>query len=358
MKAAIKTTAMSNNRRYDIDWLRVIAIGLLLIYHIAIGFQPWGVFIGFIQNDDPLVWLWTPMTMLNIWRIPLLFYVSGMGVYFAIQRRDWKALLLERSKRILLPFVFGMLAIVPLHLFLWQSYYSQDIKYVFSPMHLWFLGNIFVYVLGFFPLFFYMKKNQDGKFHQFMKRLLGNPVGLLIVLIPFIAEAELVQPANFELYAMTAHGFWIGMIAFLAGFCCVYSGMAFWNNITEWRWLLLLIAATLYAFRIWDGAFQSPYYLMSIESNLWIFTVFGFGHKYLNRPSKTLIYLSQAAYPVYILHMIFLYLGSWLLFPLEISAMAKFVALIAFTLIGCFGTYEFVVRRMKIVRPLFGLKIE
>ncbi len=42
------------NRRYDIDWLRVITIGLLLIYHIAIGFEPWGVFIRFIQNENTL----------------------------------------------------------------------------------------------------------------------------------------------------------------------------------------------------------------------------------------------------------------------------------------------------------------
>jgi hypothetical protein len=48
---------MLPERRYDIDWLRVIAIGLLIIYHIGIGFQPWGVFIGFIQNEKPLEWL-------------------------------------------------------------------------------------------------------------------------------------------------------------------------------------------------------------------------------------------------------------------------------------------------------------
>ncbi|MEP4596601.1 MAG: acyltransferase, partial [Cyclobacteriaceae bacterium] len=74
----------AHNRRYDIDWLRVIAIGLLLIYHVAIGFQPWGVFIGFIQSSSPLESIWVPMSMLNVWRIPLLFFVSGMGVYFAI----------------------------------------------------------------------------------------------------------------------------------------------------------------------------------------------------------------------------------------------------------------------------------
>ena len=134
------------NRRYDIDWLRVIAIGLLLIYHIVIGFLPWGVFIQFIQSNTSLESLWMPMTMLNIWRIPLLFFVSGMGVYFAIRKRNWKQLLVERSKRILLPLVFGVLFIVPLHILLWQKYYNQDIGYSTHLGHLWFLANIFIYV--------------------------------------------------------------------------------------------------------------------------------------------------------------------------------------------------------------------
>ena len=69
----------TTNRRYDIDWLRVIAIGLLLLYHVAIGFQSWGIMLGFITNDKPWESLWIPMTMLNVWRIPLLFFVSGMG---------------------------------------------------------------------------------------------------------------------------------------------------------------------------------------------------------------------------------------------------------------------------------------
>ena len=38
---------MKTARRHDIDWLRVITIALLLIYHIAIIFQPWAMFVGF-----------------------------------------------------------------------------------------------------------------------------------------------------------------------------------------------------------------------------------------------------------------------------------------------------------------------
>lgn len=347
---------MITERRYDIDWLRVIAIGLLLIYHIAIGFQPWGVFIGFIQNNDSLETIWIPMSMLNIWRIPLLFFVSGMGVWFAIQRRDWKQLLVERSKRILLPFVFGMAAIVPLHVFLWQQYYSQDLQYVFNPAHLWFLGNIFIYVLVLSPVFFYLKNNENGKVQVFLKKLIGGPFGLLIIAILFALEAEIVKPEDFEVYALTLHGFILGFIAFLSGFCCVYSGDKFWKEVTKRRWASLVTACILYAIRLTFFELRSPDYLMALESANWIFTVFGFGHKYLNKPSKALAYLSKAAYPIYIIHMVFLFWGSKLLFTLDISATMKFVLLNLFTLIGCFVTYELVIRRVGFLRPLFGLK--
>ena len=163
----MKTT----ERRYDIDWLRVIAIGLLILYHIGFVFLPWGVFIGFIQNDVSMENLWIPMSMVNIWRIPLLFFVSGMGVSFAIRKRNWKQLILERSRRILLPFVFGVICIVPLHLLLWQKYYSQDLTYKLQASHLWFLANIFLYVLILSPLFFYWKRNGNGKGNGWLKKL-------------------------------------------------------------------------------------------------------------------------------------------------------------------------------------------
>ena len=149
---------MTDARRYDIDWLRVIAIGLLLIYHIAIVFQPWAMFIGFIRSEEAMEGLWKAMNMLNVWRIPLLFYVSGMGVYFAIRKRNWKQLLLERGRRILIPFVFGILAITPLHMLVFQRYYHMPLSYYPHAGHLWFLGNILVYVVGLSPLFFWLKK--------------------------------------------------------------------------------------------------------------------------------------------------------------------------------------------------------
>jgi len=344
------------NRRHDIDWLRVIAIALLLVYHIGIGFQPWGVFIGFIQSNEPLEALWKPMSLLNIWRIPFLFFVSGMGVRFAIRKRNWKQVMLERSRRILLPFLFGMFAIVPLHMFIWQKYYKQEISYTVHPVHLWFLANIFIYVLVLSPLFFYLKKNEQGKLSVRLRKLFGNPLGLLVIVAAFVTEALLLRPESYETYALTLHGFVLGMLAFLFGFILVYSGKAFWQTVKKWKWLLLILAAALFAFRFIAYDLMAPNYLKAIESNLWIFAAFGLAYNYLNHPGRVLSYLSKSAYPVYILHMIFLYLGSYLIVPLELPALLKLLLLTIFTFTVCFLTYDFIIRRLGFLRPLFGLK--
>jgi len=349
---------MVADRRYDIDWVRVIAIGLLLLYHVAIGFQPWGIMIGFIANEKTWLPLWTPMTMLNVWRIPLLFFVSGMGVYFALQNRNWKQLLQERAGRILIPFLFGAVFIVPIHMYFWQRHYQFDISYNPNPGHLWFLGNIFVYVVVLSPLFFYLKSNETSSLARGIKKIFSHPLGFLVVIAAFVAEALLVNPNPYELYAMTWHGFFLGLLAFFFGFCFVLSGPAFWNMLLKWRWVFLLLAASLFTYRLQQYMMRVPMYQLAIESNLWIFSVLAFAHRYLNRPGKALTYLSQAAYPIYIVHMIFLFAGSMLVFKMNIPVQLQFVLVLLITGIGSLACYEFIIRRVNFLRPLFGLKIK
>lgn len=347
---------MTAERRYDIDWLRVIAIGLLLLYHIAIVFQPWAMFIGFIKSDEYLEGLWKPMTMLNVWRIPLLFYVSGMGLYFAMRKRNWKQVLLVRSKRILLPFLFGIVAITTLHMFIFQMYYDLPLGYFPHQGHLWFLGNIFVYLLILLPFFNYLKKDGNGKIKRALSWLLSHPGGPLLTSLFFIIEVLLVKPQLFALYAQTWHGFFNGFLAFLFGYLVVYSGKSFWQTVLRYRWLYISLAAVLFGVRYFLYATEAPGYLTAIESSCWIFGVFGLGYKYLNKPSKTLSYLSQAAYPVYIIHMFVLYAGALFILPLKMPILLKFMGIVAFTGVGCYLIYEFILRRIVFLRPLFGLK--
>jgi len=343
-------------RRHDIDALRVIAIGLLLLYHVAIGFQPWGVMIGFIASKDPLPWLWPAMAMLNVWRIPLLFFVSGMGVYFAIRNRTWNQLLKERVVRIIVPFVFGIVAIVPIHVIVWQLHYGMDPVYRPGPGHLWFLGNIFSYVLILSPLFVYLKANDDGWLAGVIKKVFSTPLGLLVVIASFMSEAYLLNPVTYEMYAFTWHGFALGFLAFLFGFCFVFSGDAFWNMIVRWRWVFVTIAVGFYIHRLLQPQMRVDVLLKVLESNFWMFTVFAFGWLHLSKSSPVFRYLSEAAYPVYIVHMIFLYLFSLLLFPLNLNSTLTFILVLIGTVAGSLLLYELVIKRVGVLRYLFGLK--
>jgi peptidoglycan/LPS O-acetylase OafA/YrhL len=350
---------MTEGRRYDIDWLRVIAIGLLLIYHIAVSFQPWASFIGFIKSNVSLETVWIPMTLLNVWRIPLLFFVSGMGVCFAMRKRNWKQLLLDRSLRILLPLIFGSLTIVPLHRLLWQKYYHQPLEYIIYPDHLWFLGNIFAYVLILLPLFYFLKEKPENLSVRWFLRVFSSPFMFGLMLATWIGEALLVEPMIYVTYAFTLHGFALGFISFFFGFCCVINGEYFWSTVLRYRWVLLLVSISLFLNRFirFDQQLQiTPNYLLALESLCWVLTIFGLGRKYLNKPGPVLTYLSQGSYPIYIIHMLFLYLGCYFIFPLDIPVYMQFLLVVAITAIGSWVTYELIIRRINVLRPLFGMK--
>lgn len=344
------------DRRYDIDWLRVIAIGLLLVYHSSICFQPWGFMLGFITNDKSFESLWIPMTMLNVWRIPLLFYISGMGTYFACQHKTWKQLLQERTQRILIPFIAGIFVIVPIQIGISQHYYHISINYNFHAAHLWFLGNVFIYILLLSPCFYYLRNNKDSRFFIWIRRLCGHPIILLLVIISTISETLLISPSLYELYAMTWHGFFLGMLAYFFGFCFMLGGAPFCDTLLKWKWSFLVLAISLYIYRLMQVQMKVSHLLLAIESSSWTFAVLAFGHKYLNHAGKTLRYLSQAAYPIYIIHMISLNLSLLLILPLQLDAHWKFVLVLSFTVSGNLILYEFLIRRFRFTRILFGLK--
>jgi surface polysaccharide O-acyltransferase-like enzyme len=347
-------------RRHDVDWLRVLALGLLIIFHITICFQSWAVWIAFIQNESSMEWLWVPMSMLNIWRIPLLFMISGMGVCFAMQRRNWHQLLRERATRILIPLVFGFFFICPITIYLFQNYYRKPIDYVPNAGHLWFLENILAYVLLLLPILSYLKNRPENFIFRLLSNLIQWPLGLILMSLPFMAESWIVNPNDFSNFAMTDHGFWYGLVAFFTGFLLVSLSDIFWKAITRIRHIALAIASSLFLSRIVFYNLDTDPELnpmLGFESFNWMMAVFGYGAKHLNKPSKSLSYLSAAVFPIYILHLpVQQYVSSYLL-PLDLPAFLKLVILILATFVISWGIFHYGIRKIKWLRPLFGLRI-
>ncbi len=344
-------------RRYDVDWLRTLALGLLIVYHIVVSFQPWASYIYFIQNDEPLEGLWIVMSMINVWRIPILFLISGMGVRFAMQRRNWRQLLKDRVVRILLPLGFGYFFIGPIVvLFLVRHYYGVTI-YKPDIAHLWFLGNIFAYVLILLPVFSYLKNRPDNIVLRSLSSLLRQPLTLLVIAVPLMLEAIILAPGEeFVRYAGTWHGFWLGMVCFLTGFIFVSIEDAAWQAAEDIRWPALAVAVGLYLLRLLDLAGSRAVDMrFGLESMCWMLAILGFGSLYLNRPSGSLGYLSKAVYPVYIVHMPVQFALSYFLIPLSWPAWAKLLVLVSATFAISILLYE-AIKRIRWIRPLFGMK--
>src|SRR5690349_24003706 len=97
--------------RYEfLDWLRVLAIFLLLLFHTGMLFVGWG---WHLQNAETIPALQWPMDLAHRLRMPLLFVIAGAGMWFALRRRGAGAFIGERTLRLLVPLVVGMLLIVP-----------------------------------------------------------------------------------------------------------------------------------------------------------------------------------------------------------------------------------------------------
>src|SRR5215217_818565 len=99
----VKHSPLATSRRYDLDWLRVIAFGLLIFFHVGMFFNHWDWHIKNNELTHAVEW---PMRFTSQWRMALLFMISGAGVYFALGSRSGGGFLKERLVRIFIPLVF------------------------------------------------------------------------------------------------------------------------------------------------------------------------------------------------------------------------------------------------------------
>ena len=344
-------------RRYDIDWLRVLVLGLLILYHATISFMPFGIKLFFPQNKQTMEILWFIMALINIWRIPLLFIISGMAVCFSMKRRNWKEMFKDRGLRIMVPYIFGVFVICPISILFQSIFYGGEISYTPNPGHLWFLNNIWVYFCCLIALFVYLQKNPNNLLLKFLKKIFMYRLGIYIMVIPFIIEVILITPDSYSSYAYSIHGWALGLVCFLTGYIFILLKENFWEAVSRVKNTTLIIAFLLYLVRVFLLEFVGFHPLTAIESYSWVISIFGYGAKYLNKKSTRLSYLSTAVYPIYILHMPLQFFFSLFIIPWDIPVILKLILIIMSTLISSFAIYDLVIKRLKWIRPLFGLKI-
>ena len=100
----------ASERRVDLDWVRISAFGLLILYHVGMLYVSWGFH---IKSAHRITELEPLMLVLNPWRLALLFLVSGAATRFMLGKLPAGQLLRSRTLRLLPPLLFGMFVIVP-----------------------------------------------------------------------------------------------------------------------------------------------------------------------------------------------------------------------------------------------------
>jgi hypothetical protein len=343
-------------------------------------FVPWGFHIKNNIIYDGLVW---PMRFLNQWRLPILFVISGMGTYYALAKRTGLQFSAERIKRLLLPLVFGMIVVIPPQVYIeriakdqfsgtyfdfWPSEAFLGVYPVgnLSWHHLWFLPYLLVFSLILSPVFLYLKKQPDCDWLSWVNRKISSPITIYFFTMPLFLTEFLLEPYFPATHALTDDWFtffWYFFL-FLYGFVLMNSRGIFWKMVQANRrkflingligFLLLVGSQIAYEDSLlvhFTGACIKAFNLWS-----WILAIFGYAARYLNHHSKWLAYSNEAVYPFYILHQSIMMVFGFYLMELNLGFWPKAAIMVFGTFMGSFVLYEYFIKRISFVRPLFGLK--
>ena len=356
---------MQTERRYDVDWMRVIAIGLLIFYHALIAFQWFGSFLAFPTSRQTLPGAWRYVQALNIWRIPILFVISGMGARFALERRTVRQYVADRSFRIGVPWLFGTFTLNFVIVYVGTVWYRGEFYPIPNQAHLWFLGNILLYVFVTLPLFAPLVKRQKART---VVTPGDSPIwSSVLLLVGFVAavgiEGFVMQPEDFASYAVTLHGLVLGLVCFVMGFMLVHQHAA-WELLKRLWPATLAIAIAMYVIRVWVEptwfglvSFRNNREFGAInglESAFWMLSMIGLASAFLRKGGPLLRYLSPAVYPIYIFHLPVQFLLSFLVLRSSLSGIVQLIILTVGTVAISLGVYE-LVRRTGPVRTLFGM---
>jgi hypothetical protein len=331
------------------------------------------------------------------WLMPIFFLLSGAGSWFALESRNSGQYLLDRVKRLLVPYyLIGFFILIPPQYY-WEQVthgrFSGDFfKFIphyfhfpggpqfmgfYLPFlgywsgHLWFLHYLFILSLVTLPLLIYLKSESGRRLIVRLAGLCYQRGGIFLFAVP-VALAQIALRAAFPSYLGWADfAYWL--VFFLIGYI-LPADERFTQTIKQNSWVTLIIGGVAMMlifyllrkpgyFEAWE---KNPSYtvgylgyqaLRSLNTWCWIAFLLAMGTKFLNFRNKVLSYCNEAVLPFYILHQtIILFIGFFVV-QWRLGIMLKYLIISTSSLVLILAIYELLVRRFKVIRFLFGMKV-
>jgi peptidoglycan/LPS O-acetylase OafA/YrhL len=381
----MSTTTLSD-RRHDIDALRALAFLFVILYHVGMYYVAgWH---WHLKSPHAAEWLQWPMVALNLWRMDLVFLISGVSLGFLSRGQGTWGLLRSRGLRLMLPLAFGMAVIVPYQAYAqgvasgyvspgfgafllrylsmsapWPKQAFDGAEFGITWNHLWYLPYLFTYT-ALVALTLPLWNSAAG---QWLRRAFDGLRGWKLLLLPavplllwtmllaarFPATHNLVRDFHLHsiYFTLFLYGYWMG------------TDTGVWKELERLRRVSLALAvaviAVFFALRA-SGRWPAPGPLTDTLRVLYLWlmvaTILGHGHRHLNRPWRWLRWANESVYPWYVLHQTLIVVAITVLAPLALGPVAEPALLVALTLAGCWLLTDGLIRRVGFLRPLFGLK--
>jgi len=303
-----------------LDYLRVIAIGILFFYHLGMIWVPdWGF--HFKQETN---WYWLQHTMMlsSPWRMGLLWFISGTSLYMMQRKYGSLFLITHRSNAILLPLLFGMLFVVPVQLYV-EMTQSNAINTS--------LGDFFYQFL--FGTNDYFENFDAGVWHHidvnhlwFLRSLWRFTLILVILHYPITLVRNRFKHFNITwlvLFVIASLGTMFvedsDLSRDLYGFVCLLFGFLFGASVQFWEWVKRHFSWIILCTLVLIFTYEVTYYLMRIypQNDAWMFTtgasyyiakivsllaVIAIAQRLFVKPSAFVSKANSYVFPLYILH--------------------------------------------------------
>ncbi|AXT31902.1 acyltransferase [Pseudoalteromonas tunicata] len=373
-------TATPPTRRYDLDWLRVLAFGLLIFYHSGMLYsQNWGFH---FKSQYLSQCVENAMLLLSPWRMALIWFISGAALRFIVARLSFSHFIISRSIQILLPLLVGVWLVVPVQLYaemsqksglnlgFWRFYQAFfDLSHpIFANNqagiwphvdvnHLWYLRSLWQFTL---LLVLILPLLHFSKVQALIARLCElSPLIIFIVLLLPLCVLKLNWPSETFRYPM-------GALFLLYGYLLAWQSGFYSQLQRHWRALLVMfvlgyVLVVLGYHFIWQDPKASQWQttsmdmLYTVQRLLGVMLMLALAQRFLNRDHPMLSKLNGAVFPFYILHQsMIIGLAFWLT-PLQLGPLWEPVVIISVTFMSCWLFYE-IMRRRDILCPLFGIK--
>lgn len=378
MKTSVVLRKRAAARLYYVDWLRAIAILFIFLYHNNRFYNAndWH-----ISNEQLSFGSAIFVDTLNIFIMPLFFFLSGVAVYYSLKSRTVGSFLRERVLRVMVPWVtLGIFVIGPIQVYLerlthgqlvgtifqfyWPHYFeglyglTPGGNFAFEGMHLWYLMLLFAYSLLFLPLFMPGRRTGFSVLSRLGERL-ASPWGLLVPIL-LLAIASLLRDL-LGLGFTEQMGSWdvlSYMVFFISGYM-IFSSERFQEIVRRYAFATLTAALVLTAYQwIWWIALESRGLpdLRGFPAWAWVLAIVGLGSRYLNFNSRRREAVNEAVMPFYILHQTVILGIGFFVIPLTLNVSAKIAIIVPSSFVGILAIY-WLVKRVNVLRFLFGMKL-